>query len=153
AINIDVANTAPSACGPGLDPDGDGVCSPNDNCPTVYNPSQANTDGDNEGGDACDITITFPTNSSLTCADAPPTITWTPETYTKFRVYVGATVSYSVRVSSGKKMLTTTSWTMPPGKWATICKSAKPFLFFKVLGRNPNSIWFEYSETSTVIAK
>ncbi|MCK6586562.1 MAG: hypothetical protein HUU21_32765 [Polyangiaceae bacterium] len=36
-----------------VDPDGDGVCDPADNCPGVANPDQANADGDLLG-DACD---------------------------------------------------------------------------------------------------
>jgi hypothetical protein len=35
------------------DSDGDGVCTPVDNCPSVYNPDQLDTDGDGLG-DACD---------------------------------------------------------------------------------------------------
>ncbi|RJP72319.1 MAG: hypothetical protein C4532_06080, partial [Candidatus Abyssobacteria bacterium SURF_17] len=35
------------------DPDGDGICSVSDNCPTAYNPSQADYDGDGMGN-ACD---------------------------------------------------------------------------------------------------
>ena len=39
--------------GGGGDPDGDGICSANDNCPTIYNPDQA--DLDNDGiGNVCD---------------------------------------------------------------------------------------------------
>jgi hypothetical protein len=153
SITVTLDNTQAGACGAGLDPDGDGVCAPADNCPTVYNPTQANTDGDNEGGDACDITVVSPTNGNLSCADAPPTIVWTPETYHLFKVLVGSTVSYSIKVSSGKKMLVTTSWTMPANKWSTICKSAKPFIFIKVLGKNPNSKWFEYSESAPLVVK
>jgi hypothetical protein len=52
--------TVPDTCqagictdGGGGDPDGDGICSQNDNCPTVANPGQQ--DLDNNGvGDACD---------------------------------------------------------------------------------------------------
>ena len=36
-----------------VDPDGDEVCSEDDNCPDTYNPDQTDTDGDLEG-DACD---------------------------------------------------------------------------------------------------
>ena len=36
-----------------LDDDGDGVCDASDNCPSVYNPSQADLDGDGSG-DECD---------------------------------------------------------------------------------------------------
>ncbi len=35
------------------DQDQDGICDDDDNCPTVYNPSQTNSDGDSHG-DACD---------------------------------------------------------------------------------------------------
>ena len=37
-----------------VDPDGDGVCTQLDNCPSVSNPSQSDLDGD-DVGDACDI--------------------------------------------------------------------------------------------------
>ncbi len=42
-------------CGP--DGDGDGVCDATDNCPTIWNPSQADSDSDNVG-DACELTCT-----------------------------------------------------------------------------------------------
>ena len=38
----------------GPDADGDTVADPADNCPSVANPDQANTDGAADGGDACD---------------------------------------------------------------------------------------------------
>jgi Ca2+-binding RTX toxin-like protein len=36
------------------DMDGDGISMPADNCPAVVNPDQANSDGADDGGDACD---------------------------------------------------------------------------------------------------
>lgn len=43
------------ACVPGgvSDPDGDGICDPNDNCPTLSNADQSDVDGDGIG-DPCD---------------------------------------------------------------------------------------------------
>jgi thrombospondin type 3 repeat protein len=41
-----------SAAGP--DADGDTVADPADNCPSLANPDQTNTDGAGDGGDACD---------------------------------------------------------------------------------------------------
>lgn len=56
------------------DTDGDGIVDRDDNCPTVSNPDQINTDGANDGGDACDsdddnddvpdVDDTFPLDSS-----------------------------------------------------------------------------------------
>jgi hypothetical protein len=42
-----------AGCPPGQDPDGDTVCGANDNCPTVPNPSQLDTDNDGQGNE-CD---------------------------------------------------------------------------------------------------
>lgn len=50
------------------DVDGDGVPDSLDNCPTVYNPTQADTDGDHVG-DACDCA---PSDPTLWSAPGPP---------------------------------------------------------------------------------
>ena len=42
-----------SSCAP-ADTDGDGITDDIDNCPNVPNPDQLNSDGANDGGDACD---------------------------------------------------------------------------------------------------
>jgi hypothetical protein len=43
----------------GGDTDGDGVCNDNDNCPEIYNPHQADSDGDSVG-DVCDCCFDDP---------------------------------------------------------------------------------------------
>ena len=55
AIPIDQLRVATVAVGQTCpaDTDGDGAADPQDNCPTVFNPDQADIDGDN-AGDACD---------------------------------------------------------------------------------------------------
>jgi len=144
----DACDTCPSADG-----DGDGICNTQDNCPVVYNPGQANSDGDLEGGDACDITVTFPLSGQLTCADPPPTITWSPEVYDRFKMIVGADPAFTISVSNGQNFLKTTSWTMPLRKWTAICAKAHPNLYFRVLGKIAGTTIVELSETDVVMVK
>ncbi|WP_420553467.1 MBG domain-containing protein [Tenacibaculum aiptasiae] len=64
SINTGTANNAtgnglavavgPSATFSLQDTDGDGILDNNDNCPSIANADQLNTDGANDGGDACD---------------------------------------------------------------------------------------------------
>ncbi|HEY3177132.1 MAG TPA: Ig-like domain-containing protein [Candidatus Polarisedimenticolia bacterium] len=152
SVVVFVGNTGPppGVCSPGQDQDSDGICNESDNCPLNYNPTQANTDGDTEGGDACDITITFPLNGDITCADPPPTITWTPEIYTGFRVFVATNPNFATRITSGKKLLSPTAWTVTPAKWAAICGKGAPSLFIKVLGKVVGTKRQEFSEISGV---
>jgi len=152
----DGCDTCPNVYNPGnADSDGDGIGDLCDNCPAAANPLQENSDMDNEGGDACDITVVFPLAGDVTCADPPPTIMWTPEVYDKFKVFVGWTQFFTgkTKVSSGKKLLKTTSWTMPASKWAKACSNANPNLFFRVYGKKSGSKLTELSEISTVKVK
>jgi len=138
---------------PPPDSDGDGIEDLADNCPLAANPGQENTDGDAEGGDACDITVTYPLTTEASCAELPPTITWTPEIYDRFRVYLGADAFFAAKVSSGDTMLRTTSWTVPAAKWLKICRRANPSLFIKVLGKVAGTKRVEYSETQVITVK
>jgi len=135
------------------DADGDGICDPADNCPTVYNPSQENTDGDNEGGDACDMTVVAPLSGAVTCADPPPTISWTPEVYDRFKVLVGTDPMFSWQITSGKNLLRTTSWTIPRKKWSALCSRANPNLFVRVYGKAAHSTAAELSEVDVLTVK
>ena len=65
----------PACAAPGDDDDGDGVLNATDNCPSVANPGQENTDGDGLGnacddseGD-CDNGVTDDTDALVDCAD------------------------------------------------------------------------------------
>ena len=124
-----------------------------DNCPAVYNPGQQNTDADTEGGDACDITIVYPLSGDVTCADPPPTIMWTPEIYTTFKVSIGTTPTFTTAVSSGKRWLGGTSWTVPASSWSAICGKLSPNLYIRVLGRSTKTNPQEYSETQTIVVR
>src|SRR5918998_1840823 len=53
------ANADRATAAVGSDTDGDGVTVPQDNCPTVANPSQTDTDSDGTG-DACDASPNGP---------------------------------------------------------------------------------------------
>jgi len=58
----------PGFCNCCLDPDGDGVCSDVDNCPMMYNPKQADYDGDGEG-DACECLADCMCFNPIGCAN------------------------------------------------------------------------------------
>ena len=135
---------------PAGDSDGDAVADVADNCPDDYNPGQANSDGDTEGGDACDITVTFPLEGDVTCADPPPTITWSPETYDRFEVFISSSPRFPKKASSGRRPLTGTFWTVPAGQWGDICGRGGAYLYIKVLGRKAGTRLFEYSEVETL---
>lgn len=141
--------SAPTAA----DGDGDGVSDAQDNCPLIANPTQANTDGDAEGGDACDITVTFPLDGDVTCSDPPPVVTWSVETYDRFKVLIGTTALFTTRITSGKKLLTTNVWPIPPDKWAAICGKTRTWLHIKVLGRKAGTKNTEYSEIDVLTVK
>jgi hypothetical protein len=141
--DADGAGDACDVC-PGLadpaqeDADGDAVGDACDVCPEQHDPGQENSDGDAEGGDACDITVTHPlAPEDAACGGDPPVVRWTPETYRRFRVYVGWDPAFSRggRVTSGGGWLTRTRWQVPAKKWVRACSAADPVLYIKVLGR------------------
>src|SRR5207247_8416854 len=55
---------AAAVLAPSSDQDGDGIPDGSDNCPTVFNPSQADGDGD-AAGDACDNCPSLPNPTQL----------------------------------------------------------------------------------------
>jgi len=130
-------DNCPGAANP-LQEDGDfdltgDVC---DNCPIVYNPTQQDTDSDGVG-DACDLTIMSPlglTTVDCTSTASPPTITWLPYTYDRFRVYLGWTPNFAGHVSTGEKLLTNPSWTVPANKWRKACKKAGAYMYIQIYG-------------------
>jgi hypothetical protein len=135
------------------DVDLDGSGDDCDNCPTTPNPTQANSDGDNEGGDACDMTVTFPTQTGQwDCTMGPPTITWSPEIYNRFRVFISwvPLFSGSKKLTSGDTLLKNPWWTMPNKKWAKACANANPNIYIKVYGKIAGTTTAELSEVATI---
>ncbi len=116
--------------------DGDAYGDACDNCPSVTNPDQANLDGDGEG-DACDLTVTDPVAGQvLDCRTGatPPTLHWGQYRFDKFKVFIGANAGFTKQVTSGDTLLKTASWTIPAGKWQTICRAGGTGLYIKVKG-------------------
>jgi hypothetical protein len=132
----------------GADPDLDGFDSGCDNCPTAYNPDQVNSDLDIDGGDACDITVTFPLAGDIRCPVDPPTITWTPKNFTHFKVFVGLDPNFNSKFTSGKKLLTVTQFTPSTSKWNLACAGVTPNIYIKVRGKIKGQ---KGSEDSTVV--
>jgi hypothetical protein len=100
--------------------------------------------------------VTFPARTGdWDCNDPPPTITWTPEVYDRFRVFISWVPLFSgtKKVSSGDKLLRTTSWTVPQKKWNKVCSNANPNLYFRVYGKSSVTGRAELSETATVQVK
>jgi hypothetical protein len=61
---------------PSIDTDGDGIIDGEDNCPTVYNPDQADSNG-NGVGDACDPTVIQLSSFTATPGARKITLKWT----------------------------------------------------------------------------
>jgi hypothetical protein len=98
--------------------------------------------------------VVYPLNGMLTCSDPPPTISWTPEGYTRYRVFISWTPQFvsKTSVNSGDTLLKTTYWNVPPKKWAKACSNAAAngMLYFRVYGRNKITNMAEWSEVSPV---
>jgi hypothetical protein len=148
----------------GPDADGDTVADPADNCPSVANPDQANTDGAADGGDACDPDDD---NDGIPDgqegqqgqgADAPPTISARRSGKAKvgkrrsFTVpralvtcppgrtpcQVAATASATIRPAAARRLrLATTAFTLPAGKSSRVKLrlSRRAFRVLKARGR------------------
>ena len=137
---------------PGLDTDGDGVEDGLDDCPAIYNPGQQDTDGDGPG-DLCDLTVIFPRAGDVLCSDQPPTVTWTQKTYNRFKVFLGADPGFKVKVTSGKKLLTGTSFAVPLAKWTKICGKIAVNLSVRIFGKTAGTRTTELSAVDTFAVK
>ena len=144
----DATDDCPRVSNPAqTDTDGDRVGDACDNCVTVYNPGQENTDEDSQGGDACDMTVTFPLSGDVTCDDAAPSIAWSPALFDRFTVFVGTDPAVLYPVTSGTTPLRRNVWTVPASKWATLCRHASAYLYIRVMGK---VAWNESATLSNV---
>jgi thrombospondin type 3 repeat protein len=134
---------------PGLDTDGDGIEDASDNCPAIYNPGQQDTDGDGFG-DACDLTIVFPHDGDVHCADPPPLVTWLPKNYSRFKAFIGSDPALATRVTSGATFLRSPSWRVPERAWKKICGKPGTTLYFRIQGKLTHSTATEFSPVETV---
>lgn len=119
------------------DADGDRVGDECDNCPGLYNPAQEDWDHDLTG-DLCEIVITSPPDGgTYDCSTGvtPPTITWAPGAYDRFKVYFAGESSFASAVSSGDSWLGSTAYIVPAKKWKRACGLAiGGLLYIEVCG-------------------
>ena len=123
------------------DTDVDAVGDVCDMCVTVPNPSQSDVDLDGTG-DACDLTVLSPVIAqALSCAsgDQPPTISWEPWVYEKFKVYLSTDPAFpkGKKVTSGKPKRIL-QWTVTADKWSKICGLPGTTVYIKVRGTDLN---------------
>lgn len=137
------------------DGDTDGVEDLCDNCPAAYNPAQDDLDGDG-AGDACDLTVTDPLDGEVvTGCTSPPGLSWLAGDFDRFRVILSWSGGYygTNKVTSGDKLLKTTTWTVPAKKWRKACNGALGaggVLHVKVFGKSTSTRQTGFSEVVTV---
>ena len=120
---------------------GDLVCTQNlqprpETCNLLDDDCDGTTD-DAVGG--CSLFLTNPLDGEvLDCraGAAPPTITWNPSRYDRYRVFVSwnPTFPSTQRITSGDTLLKTPSWTVPLKKWSRVCGHAGASAYIRVLG-------------------
>jgi hypothetical protein len=93
----------------------------------------------------CTLYFTVPLNGDvLDCSDpnSPPTLTWHPVQFDKFNVFINTDPNFrsTKGITSGKPLLTSTSWTVPKKKWEKLCKLATDGgnLYIKIQGLDVN---------------
>jgi len=94
----------------------------------------------------CSLYFTSPLNGDVMDCTNPtntqPTLTWHPAQFDKFDVFISTDPSFksSLGISSGKRLLTTTSWKVPRNKWVSLCKKATDggSLYIKIQGLDVN---------------
>jgi len=87
----------------------------------------------------CSLFLTGPLDGeSLDCSagSVPPTITWDPAQYDRYRVYVSWSRKFvgTHTITSGDTMLDVDSWTVPRKKWRKVCDNMWASIYIRVLG-------------------
>ncbi len=104
-------------------------------CDAVDNDCNGTVD-DVTGG--CGFVVVDPTPGEvLSCSTpAPPTITWLPGGYDRYRVFVSwdPNLAGKTKVSSGGNLLRSASYTVPLKKWLRACANAGQGLYIAVYG-------------------
>jgi hypothetical protein len=94
----------------------------------------------------CTLYFTVPLNGDvLDCSDpanSQPTLTWHPVQFDKFNVFINTDPNFrsTKGITSGKPLLTSTSWKVPKKKWEKICKMETDGgnLYIKIQGLDVN---------------
>jgi hypothetical protein len=147
-MNAPLGSPFPSGVFVAQDGRNDGARGPNQNYKLVPWQSVANamdppltidTSHRPRGGDGEPFVVTAPLEGELLdCSpDAPlPVISWSPGDFDRFRVQISWRPDFrsKARVTSGKRRLRETSWTLSPKKWAKLCRKESEGLHIRVRG-------------------
>jgi len=80
------------------------------------------------------LLVTTLGDDKVNCARPAPSIRWSQAGFNRYKVFVGTDLAFASQITSGATLLSTTTWTIPATKWATLCSRAPTHLYIKVMG-------------------